>query len=147
MVCSWDTVWVENLTLHQHAGCHGNGITICDDMCLIALPVLHDACKVYRIARNIRGVQISFCSFSVYQNENLTHETYVMMGMFSCVKMDRTKIKHMNQLEITQNEIWTPRKFPAIIMVTKLEILIITKQHHIWAWPEEVRQEAGPDVI
>jgi len=26
---------------------------------------------------------ISFFSFSVYQNENLTHETYVMMGVFS----------------------------------------------------------------
>jgi len=31
----------------------------------------------YRITGNIREVQISF---SVYQNENLTHETYVMMG-------------------------------------------------------------------
>jgi len=28
--------------------------------------------------------------------------------------MDRTKIKHTNQLEIAQNEIWTRRKFPAI---------------------------------
>ena len=26
---------------------------------------------------------ISFFSFSVYHNENLTHETYVVMGMFS----------------------------------------------------------------
>jgi len=43
--------------------------------------------------------------------QNLTHETYIMMGMFSCV-MDRTKIKHTNQLEIVQNEIWTPRNFP-----------------------------------
>jgi len=23
---------------------------------------------------------------AVYQNENLTHETYVMMGVFTCVK-------------------------------------------------------------
>ena len=38
---------------------------------------------------------------------------YIMMGVFSCV-MDRTKIKRTNQLEIVQNEIWTPRKFPAI---------------------------------
>jgi len=29
----------------------------------------------YRIATNIRGVQISFSSFSVYQNENLSHKT------------------------------------------------------------------------
>jgi len=40
----------------------------------------------YRIAGNIRELQISFFSFSVYQNENLTHETFVMMGLFSCVK-------------------------------------------------------------
>ena len=120
MVCSWDTVWVENLTLHQHAGCHGNGITICDDLCLIALPVLHDACKVYRIARNIRGVQISFCSFSVYQNENLTHETYVMMGMFSCVKMDRTKIKHMISARDNKERNLDPTKI-SCYMVTKLE--------------------------
>jgi len=40
----------------------------------------------YRVAGNICGVQISFFSFSVYQNKNLTHETYVMMGVFSCVK-------------------------------------------------------------
>ena len=37
---------IENLILHQHAGCHGNGITISNDVCLIALPVLHDTCKV-----------------------------------------------------------------------------------------------------
>ena len=29
----------------------------------------------YCIVGNIRGVQISFFSFSVYQNENLTHES------------------------------------------------------------------------
>jgi len=28
--------------------------------------------------------------------------------------MDRTKIKRTNQLEIAQNKIWTPQKFPAI---------------------------------
>jgi len=33
--------------------------------------------------------------------------------VFLC-KMDRTKAKHANQLEIAQNEIWTPRKFLAI---------------------------------
>jgi len=33
--------------------------------------------------------------------------------VFLC-KMDRTKIKHTNQLEIAQNEIWTPRKLPTI---------------------------------
>jgi len=58
----------------------------------------------YRIAGNICGVQILFLSFSVNQNENLTHETYVMMGVFSCAKMDRTKIKHTNQLEIRSTE-------------------------------------------
>ena len=41
---------------------------------------------IYRIAGNIRGVQILFFLFSDYQNENLTHKTYVMMGIFSCVK-------------------------------------------------------------
>ena len=45
----------------------------------------------YRIAGNFRGVQISFFSFSVYRNENLTHETYVMMGVFSCVKWAERK--------------------------------------------------------
>jgi len=34
-----------------------------------------------------------------------------MMGM---CKMDRTKINHMNHLKIAQNEILTPRKFPAV---------------------------------
>jgi len=46
----------------------------------------------YRIVGNICGVQISFFSFSAYQNENLTHETYVMMGMFSCVKWTERKL-------------------------------------------------------
>jgi len=32
---------------------------------------------VYLIAGNICGVQISFLLFSVYQNENLTNETYI----------------------------------------------------------------------
>jgi len=30
------------LTLQQHAGCHGNDITIHNDVCLITLPVLDD---------------------------------------------------------------------------------------------------------
>ena len=51
---------------------------------------------------NFHGVQISFFSF-------------FMMGMFSCVKWTvlHRKITHTNQLEIAQNEIWTPRKFLA----------------------------------
>ena len=53
IVCSWDTLWVENLTHHQHAGCHGNDITICNDICLIALPVLHDTCKVMTKLKNL----------------------------------------------------------------------------------------------
>jgi len=72
------------------------------------VPSDHD----YRIAGNTHGVQILFFSFSVYQDENLTHETYVMMGIFSCVNWTE-KIKHTNQLEIVQNEIWTQQKFPA----------------------------------
>jgi len=67
----------------------------------------------YRIAGNIRGVQISFFSFSVYQNENLTQNVCYDGCVFLC-KMNRTKIKHTNQLEITQNEIWTPRNLSAI---------------------------------
>jgi len=59
--------------------------------------------------RNIRGIQISFFSFSVYQN--LTREMYIMMGMFTRVQWTERKIKHMNQLEIAQNETWTPQKF------------------------------------
>jgi len=44
-------------------------------------------CKFnYRIVGNIRGVQISFYSLLIYNNENLTHKTYVKMGMFSRVK-------------------------------------------------------------
>ena len=35
-------------------------------------------------------------------------------GCVFLFKMDRTKIKHTNQLEIAQNKIWTRRKFPAI---------------------------------
>jgi len=35
------------------------------------------------------------------------------MGVFSCVKWT-TKIKHMNQLEISQNEICTSRRFPTV---------------------------------
>ena len=45
--------------------------------------------------------------------------------VFLC-KMDRTKIKHTNQLEIAQNEIWTPRKFPAIrYMATLLSFIVV----------------------
>jgi len=47
---------------------------------------------VYCITGNIRGVQILFFSFSVYQNKNLTHETYVIMGVFSCVKWTEQKL-------------------------------------------------------
>ena len=68
----------------------------------------------YHIAGDILGAQISFFSFSIYQKENLTPETHVMMGVFFCVKWTVQKIKHMNRLEIAQNKIWTPRKFPAI---------------------------------
>ena len=32
------------------------------------------SCCIYHIAGNFSGVQISFFSFSVYRNENLTHE-------------------------------------------------------------------------
>jgi len=46
----------------------------------------------YHIEGNIRRVQISFFSFSVYQNENLTHETYVMMGVLSGVKCTEQKL-------------------------------------------------------
>ena len=46
----------------------------------------------YRIAGNIRGAQISFFLFSVYQNENLTPEMYVMMGVFSCVNLTQQKL-------------------------------------------------------
>jgi len=50
--------------------------------------------------------------FSVYRNKILTHETYIMMGMFSCVKWT-TKF-NTHQLEVAQNEIWTPWKFLTI---------------------------------
>ena len=63
--------------------------------------------SVYRIQGNIHGERISFFSFSVYQNE-------MKCTRFFICKMDRTKIKHTNQLMIAQNEIWTRRKFPAI---------------------------------
>ena len=75
-----------------------------------ALTITEVKCFWVSCSGNIRGVQISFSSFSVYQNEKVTHETW---RVFLC-KMDRTKIKHPNQLEIAQNEIWTPRKIPAI---------------------------------
>jgi len=44
---------------------------------------------------------------------NLTHKTHVMIDVFSCVKWTERKL-NTNQLEIAQNEIWTPRKFPTI---------------------------------
>jgi len=42
--------------------------------------------SIIYIVGNIRGVQILFFSFSDYQNDNLTHGTYVIMGVLSCVK-------------------------------------------------------------
>ena len=83
----------------------------CRDLVHLMNGTCHEGSSSYCIAGSFHGVQILFFLLSVYQNENLTHEMYVMMCM---CKMDRTKIKHTNQLEITQNEIWTPRKFPAI---------------------------------
>ena len=53
----------------------------------------------------------SFRSQSI--ETNLTHKTHVMIGVFSCVKWTERKL-NTNQLEIAQNEIWTPQKFPAI---------------------------------
>ena len=50
---------------------------------------------IYRIVGNICGAQISFFLFSVYQNENLTHKTYIMKGVLSCVKWT-TKIKQIS---------------------------------------------------
>ena len=47
---------------------------------------------LYCIVGNFCGVQISFFPFSVYHNENLTHEMYVMMGVFSCVKWTEWKL-------------------------------------------------------
>jgi len=41
----------------------------------------------------------------------------LLWACFLC-KIDRTKIKRMNQPEIAQNEIWTRRKFPAIQYAT-----------------------------
>jgi len=61
-------------------------------------------------------LQISFFSFSVYQRFN-TQNVHYDGHVFLC-KMDRTKIKHTNQLKIAQNEIRTPRKFPAIRYTT-----------------------------
>ena len=48
MLCSWDTL------TFQHAGCHGNGITIRNDVCSIDLSVLHDTSswpswKIYQL--------------------------------------------------------------------------------------------------
>jgi len=44
-----------------------------------------------------------------FNTQNMRYDGRV----FLC-KMDRTKIKHTDQMEIAQNEIWTPQKFPAI---------------------------------
>jgi len=38
-------------------------------------------------------------------------------GCFFLCKMDRMKVKHTNQLEIPQNEIWTQRKFPELVLM------------------------------
>ena len=85
---------------------------------------MYETQAMNRIAGYICGVQISFFLFSVYQNENLTNETYVTMGVFSCVKyIDRTKIEHVNQLEIARNEIWTPRKFHTIRYTSNIKSL------------------------
>jgi len=73
---------------------------------------------MYRIVGNICGVQISFFSFLVYQNEKLVNTQNVRYDgcVFLC-KMDRMKIKHTSQLGIAQNKIWTPRKFSTIYVV------------------------------
>ena len=59
---------------------------------------------------DIHGVQILFFSFSSIRTKFNTWNIRYGGHVYLC-KMDRTKIKHMNQLEIAQNEIWTPRKF------------------------------------
>jgi len=54
----------------------------------------------------------SFRSQSIrmkFNTPNVRYDVHI-----SLCKMDRTKVKHTNQLEITQNEIWTPQKFPTI---------------------------------
>ena len=75
-------------------------------VCLCDSSIVH-----YCIAGNIRGVQILFFSFSE-QKFNTRNVCYDRRD-FLC-KMDGMEIKHMNQLEIAQNKIWTPRKFSAI---------------------------------
>ena len=49
-------------------------------------------------------------------------------GRVLLCKMDRMKIKHTNQLEIAQNKIWTPQKFPAIRYLNNLMLLTYLKQ-------------------
>jgi len=44
-----------------------------------------------------------------FNTQNVSYDGHA----FLC-KIDRKKIKHTNQLEIAQNEIWTPRKFLSI---------------------------------
>ena len=56
----------------------------------------------------------SLCSQSIRTKFN-TWNIHYDGCVFLC-KMDRTKIKHTNLLEIAQNEIWTPWKFSAIIV-------------------------------
>jgi len=59
---------------------------------LLLISFLFSAHLVYGIVGNFRGVQIPFFLFLVYQDENLTHETYIMMGMFSCGKWTERKL-------------------------------------------------------
>ena len=89
-------------------------------------PVDSIATLCYCIAGNINGVQILFFSFSVHQNENLTHEMHIMMGVISCVKWTM-KIKHMNQLEIAQNEIWTPRN----VQTKDALVMLLGSEFHV----------------
>jgi len=80
--------------------------------------------SVYHIEGNIHGVQISFFSFSVYQNEMKCTRVFIC-------KMDRTKIKHTNQQKIAQNQIWTPRKvscYTVICLVWELYKTSITRK-------------------
>jgi len=51
-------------------------------------------------------------SFSVYQNETFNTQNVCYNGRVFLCKMDRMKIKRMNQLEIAQNEFGPHKKFP-----------------------------------
>ena len=62
----------------------------------LSCPQLNALCSlIYHIAGNIRGVHISFFLFSVYQNESLTQETYVMMGLW--LHKAQTPLTHWHQ--------------------------------------------------